>query len=225
VVERFGASARAFVVLEGMSLGHVYHAGIAVQRYRFTARAEGGHAWQHFGRPSAIHVLARLAARLTDLSVPHSPKTSFNIGTFRGGTSINTIAREAVLDLDLRSEDPAELAALARKVEALAADDVAAGAVVEQEIIGRRPAGAIPRDHPLVQLVLQAHAAAQVPVTSSEPGSTDANLPLSLGLPCVCFGLTTGANSHRPDEYIDTAPVARGLAVLQHVVQGAYALP
>ncbi len=73
--------ARAYIVLEGMALGHIYHRGIRVRRCRITARTPGGHSWLHFGRPSAVHALLRLGAQLADLSVPASPKTTFNVRT------------------------------------------------------------------------------------------------------------------------------------------------
>jgi acetylornithine deacetylase/succinyl-diaminopimelate desuccinylase-like protein len=223
VVERFGAQAQAIIVLEGMALGHIYHAGIGVRRYRFTARAEGGHSWLHFGRPSAIHALVRLGARITDFVVPPSPKTTFNIGAIGGGTSINTIAREAWLDLDLRSEDPATLAALAARVEELAHSFNGQGVQIETQIIGDRPSGAIPRDHPLVQLAARALQEARLPF-SFESGSTDANLPLSRGRPCVGLGLAYGGNAHRPDEYIETREIDKGLQSLASVVRGAFSL-
>jgi acetylornithine deacetylase/succinyl-diaminopimelate desuccinylase-like protein len=221
VIERFGERARATIVLEGMALGHIYHAGIGVRRYRMTARAEGGHSWLHFGRPSAIHALVRLGARITDLVVPSAPKTTFNIGTIGGGTSINTIAREATFDLDLRSEDSAILKALAARVEELAASFDTSGVQLETQIVGDRPSGFIPRDHPLVQLAARVLREAGLPC-SFESGSTDANVPLSLGLPCIVMGLACGGNSHRPDEYIETRDVGRGLQVLANVVRGAF---
>ena len=145
VVDRLGRQARATIVLEGMALGHIYHAGLAVRRYRLTARAEGGHSWLHFGRPSAIHELMRLGVRVTELMLPVEPKTTFNIGTITGGTSVNTIAREASFDLDLRSESSSVLAGLSERVLALAAEGGAQGVTFEATVIGDRPAGAIPR--------------------------------------------------------------------------------
>jgi acetylornithine deacetylase/succinyl-diaminopimelate desuccinylase-like protein len=222
-MDRLGKLVSATIVLEGMALGHIYHSAIGVRRYRLTARAEGGHSWLHFGRPSAIHSLVRLGAKITDLVVPHSPRTTFNIGTIQGGTSINTIAREATFDLDLRSEAPALLEALVARVEDLVTSCHSPEVHIEARVIGDRPAGAIPREHPLVQLA--ARALEETGVSSSfETGSTDANVPLSRGLPCVCLGLTRGANSHRPDEYIETRDVDKGLASVVRVVRGAYEL-
>jgi acetylornithine deacetylase/succinyl-diaminopimelate desuccinylase-like protein len=223
VVDRLGPRARATVVLEGMALGHIYHGAIGVRRYRLTARAEGGHSWLHFGRGSAIHTLVRLAAQLTELAVPVQPKTTYNIGTLGGGTTVNSIAREAWLDLDLRSEAPAVLASLAARVEALAASFNSAEVQVEARVIGDRPTGALPREHPLVQLAARTLADLGV-AYSFESGSTDANVPLSRGLACVCLGLTRGGNSHRPDEYIETRDVGKGLESIVRVVKGAYEL-
>ena len=221
VVDRWGDMVRATIVLEGMAFGHIYHAGIGVRRYRFTTRAEGGHSYLHFGRPSAIHTLVRFAARLTDLVVPQSPKTTFNIGTISGGTSINTIAREASLDLDLRSEDPGVLAALAARVEELAASFEGRGVQMKTKVIGDRPSGAIPREHPLVQLAKRALEEAGI-TPALEASSTDANIPLSRGRPCICVGLAQGANAHRPDEYIETRDVKKGLGVLVKIVRSAF---
>jgi tripeptide aminopeptidase len=224
VVDRLGARVRATIVLEGMALGHIYYAGLGVRRYRISTHAEGGHSWLHFGRPSAIHALVKLGARIADLPLPASPRTTFNIGTISGGTSINTIAREACFDLDLRSESPSALADLAARVEALAADFGSQELTVEATIIGDRPSGSIRRDHALVQLAVQALAEVGVADCSLEIGSTDANVPLSRGLPCVCLGLTRGSNSHRPDEYIETRDLDRGLAAAVRVVRGTFDL-
>jgi tripeptide aminopeptidase len=224
VMDRLGGRVRATIVLEGMALGHIYHAGLAVRRYRVTARTEGGHSWLHFGRPSAIHELIRLGVGVTELMLPVAPKTTFNIGTITGGTSINTIAREASFDLDLRSESPSVLEGLADRVLALAASPGAQGVEYSTEVIGDRPAGAIPHDHPLVQLAVRALEESGVASHTFEIGSTDANVPLSRGLPCVCVGLTRGANSHRPDEYIETRDLDRGLESIERLVRGTYEL-
>ncbi len=226
VVERFGDRVKATIVLEGMALGHIYHSGIGVRRYRFVAMAEGGHSWLNFGRPSAIHVLLRLGADLTQLTVPQQPKTTFNIGTVTGGTSVNTIAREASLDLDLRSETSAALEALDAQVQTFyrahqrAAE--AANAQLTMQWIGDRPGGRLPRDHVLVQIAAQALEAVGL-TPAFDTGSTDANIPLSQNRACICIGLTHGGNAHRPDEYIETGPLAQGLQALRATVLGALA--
>jgi acetylornithine deacetylase/succinyl-diaminopimelate desuccinylase-like protein len=220
VMERLGAQVKGTIVLEGMALGHIHHGGIGVRRYRFTVRAEGGHSWLNFGRPSAIHALMRLGAQIAEWSVPAIPKTTFNIGVIDGGTSVNTIAREASMDVDLRSEDAAQLADLIERVERLAAAPRQPGVHLELTVIGDRPSGAISREHPLVKCAAQALTELGYPPTFVQ-GSTDANLPLSQGRPGICIGLTTGGNAHRPDEYIDVPPLTAGVQALVTTVRRA----
>jgi acetylornithine deacetylase/succinyl-diaminopimelate desuccinylase-like protein len=218
VVERFGAAVQAYLVLEGLGLGHVYHRGLGVHRYRITTRTEGGHAWLDHGQPSAVHELARLATHLTRLEVPRVPRSSLNIGIFNGGTSINTIASDASLEVDLRSEDPQTLAQLAERVEGVCKGSRRRGVEVEAEVIGERPAGGIPAQHPLVELCTTC-----LRQEGLEPkltiGSTDANLPLSLGFPAVTLSLTTGGRAHTVHEYIDIEPLRKGLSVLFGIVK------
>jgi len=121
VVDRFGEGISAYIILEGMALGQVYHRGLGVQRYRVTVQTAGGHSWVDYGRPSAVHELAQLINRLTAMSLPAQPRTTLNVGVIRGGTTINTIAAEAHLELDLRSEDSQALANLVGQVETLIA--------------------------------------------------------------------------------------------------------
>ena len=223
VVERFGQTVSATIVIEGMAFGHLYHEAIGVHRLRITATAEGGHSWHDYGRPSAVHGLVRLAMRLADLVLPTQPKTTLNIGQIAGGTSVNTIAREASLELDLRSEDPAALAVLVDQVGNLIDESNAPGLNITSTVTSRRPAGSIPREHPLVQLAADSLLAVNVE-PEFEKGSTDANIPLSIGLPAVCLGLCRGGNAHRPDEYIETAMLENGLKQLTRVALGAFEL-
>lgn len=221
VVARFGDTPLAYIVLEGMSLGKVYIAGMGVQRYRISIQTPGGHSWSDFGRPSAIHELAALATRLTVIPLPERPRTTLNVGVISGGTTVNTIAAEAHLELDLRSEGRDALAKLAAQVESLARAANRRDVTVRAEIIGQRPAGEISPEHPLVRLAQQRLIKQRV-----EPelhiGSTDANLPLSLGLPAVCIGLTTGGGAHTTGEFIHTRPLAQGLAQLVGLVEGVF---
>jgi acetylornithine deacetylase/succinyl-diaminopimelate desuccinylase-like protein len=217
LVDRFGSGPAAYIVLEGMALGSVYHRGLGVRRYRATVRTGGGHSWIDYGQPSAVHELAALAAKLTALPVPAEPRTTLNVGTISGGTSVNTIAAEAHLELDLRSEGPETLEDLARQVEALAAAARRAGVEVTAEVIGRRPPGELPGSHPLVRLAQESLRAVGI-----EPrlhiGSTDANHPLSLGLPAVTVGLTTGRGAHTVHEYVNVEPLEKGMEALVGLV-------
>lgn len=213
VVERFGSAPRAYIVLEGMALGHVYHRALGVRRYRITVQTGGGHSWIDYGKPSAVHVLTRLAAGITGLQVPAAPRTSLNVGRICGGTSVNTIAPQASLELDLRSEDPGALLALAGQVEALAHASEQAGVEMNVEVIGQRPAGEIPASHPLVGLACACLKELDI-VPTLNIGSTDANIPLSRGLPAVAIGLTHGSGGHTVHESIELDPLEKGLALL-----------
>jgi acetylornithine deacetylase/succinyl-diaminopimelate desuccinylase-like protein len=210
VVDRFGFHPLAYIVLEGMALGQVYHRGLGVRRYRITVRTPGGHSWIDFGQPSAIHELTTLSTRIAALEPPRLPRTTLNIGIISGGTSVNTIAAEAMLELDLRSEDAGTLEVLSRQVEQIVLLAQKPGVSVTAEIIGQRPSGELSADHPLVTLALDCLRCAGVEAHLNT-GSTDANLPLSRGLPSVTIGLTTGGRAHTVQEFINLAPLVKGM--------------
>jgi tripeptide aminopeptidase len=224
VVDRFESLPLAYIVLEGIVLGAVYHRGLGVQRYQITARTAGGHSWKDYGKPSAIHELATLITQLTGLSLPVRPPTTLNVGMVVGGTSVNTIAAEAHLELDLRSEDASILVGLASQVEALVQAANRPDVQVTAEIIGQRPAGEIPPDHPLVLLAMRCLEEQGISPRRAI-GSTDANLPLSRGLPSITIGLTTGEGAHTVQETIHTRPLAQGLAQLTALVEGVFQIP
>ncbi|MDW8227034.1 MAG: M20/M25/M40 family metallo-hydrolase [Anaerolineales bacterium] len=218
VVERFGANILAYLVLEGLSLGQIHHRALGVRRYRVTARTAGGHSWSDYGKPSAIHELAELIVAFNRLPLPKQARSTLNVGTIHGGISVNTIAAEASLELDLRSERAETLDLLARQVERICQQANRPGVLIEYNLIGKRPAGEIPALHPLVQIAKECLQAEGL-----EPrlvvGSTDANIPLSRGLPALCLGLTTGGGAHTVHEYIRTAPLEHGMRQLLHLIR------
>ena len=116
VVDHFGSDPLAYIILEGMSLGHVYHRGLGVRRYRINVHTKGGHSWVDFGNQSAIHELAELVVKLNQIPLPKEPRTTLNVGKITGGTSVNTIAAEASCELDLRSENAQALTTLIDQV-------------------------------------------------------------------------------------------------------------
>lgn len=203
----------AVINIEGLALGHIYHAGIAVRRLHISVECAGGHSWLHFGRPSATHALIKLGALLCQMQLGQSPRTTYNIGMIEGGEAINAIATRASLWLDLRSEDSDALAALEMRVRnyvTMLSDDETQFTVA---VVGDRPAGMLAADHVLVENALA--ALEQVGITGSlETGSTDGNIPLAEGCPAVTVGITRGGNAHRLDEFIETRPVAQGLRQL-----------
>jgi acetylornithine deacetylase/succinyl-diaminopimelate desuccinylase-like protein len=218
---RTGTTPLAYIVVEGMALGQVYHRGLGVRRYRIAVRTSGGHSWIDYGQPSAIHELTALSARLTTLELPRTPRTTLNIGVISGGSSVNTIAAEAMLELDLRSESTATLEKVAGQVEQIVQTARKPGVTIELDVIGQRPSGEIPAEHPLVKLAQDCLRAVGI-----EPhlniGSTDANLPLSLGLPSVTIGLTTGGRGHTVHEFINIPPLEKGMEQLVKLVSKAW---
>jgi acetylornithine deacetylase/succinyl-diaminopimelate desuccinylase-like protein len=221
VVNRFGEEVLAYIILEGMSLGQIFHRGLGVKRYCIRVHTKGGHSWVDYGNPSAIHELADLVIKIKNLDFPTEPRTTFNVGVISGGTSVNTIAADANLQLDVRSVSPQALGMVTSQVEGLVdlanqkgGEDIHA----RVDVIGERPAGEIPADHPLVKLALECHNLNGLKVRLNI-GSTDANEPLSRGYPAICLGLTTGGGSHTKEEYIDVKPVAQGLGIFVDIVQ------
>jgi len=221
IVNRFGAGPLAYLVVEGMGLGTILNRGLGVERYRIEMQTPGGHSWVDFGKPSAIHELCKLVSRLAGLPLPQSPCTTLNVGVIQGGTSINTIAGRAWLELDLRSEDSGALENLVRDAHNYAQAFQQPDVQVRMERIGKRLAGLLLPSHPLVMLGREVLSDLGIDARL-DIASTDANLPLSRGYPSICIGITHGNHAHSPDEFILTAPVAQGVAQIYLIVTRAW---
>ena len=201
----------AAIAVEGMKVNRIIHVAVGSRRYKATYTARGGHSWGHFPSPSAIHILGRAIADISRLEVPKEPKTTYNVGVIHGGTTVNTIAAEADMLVDMRSIDARALAKLEKQVLEIITHAAKEGdGQVKLELVGDRPAGAIPATHPVVQTCMAVHRILGLQ-TFTEPGSTDHNVPLAMGLPGVCLSVTEGANEHRLDEYIETGPIPTGV--------------
>ncbi|MGD2252080.1 MAG: M20/M25/M40 family metallo-hydrolase [Anaerolineales bacterium] len=224
VVARFGDQVAAYLVIEGMCLGRVIHRGLPIRRLRITVQTQGGHSWIHAGRPSALHTLTRLAAELVSLPLKQEPRTTLNIGRIDGGTSINSIASTAYLELDLRSEDPETLDALVNHVTHLTGEYNETGVALQITSIGDRPGGGIPEDHPLVIAAKHAFESVDEADLILEAASTDASIPLSMGLPAVCIGLTRGGEAHSENEFIEIDPLRRGYPALVRLIHACFDL-
>jgi tripeptide aminopeptidase len=218
VVERFGSDVLAYLVLEGMALGHVYHRAVGVKRYRIKAITRGGHSWSDYGQLSAIHELSKLVVQLTSIQLPREPRTTMNVGKISGGTSINVIAPEAWLELDLRSEGQESLAKLVSDAEKLIRGANKPGLSMEAEVIGQRPAGELSQNHPLIKLAMDCVRKQGLEAVLTT-GSTDANIPLSKNIPALVLGVSTGGGAHTKDEFINTAPIEKGMEQLVMFVE------
>jgi acetylornithine deacetylase/succinyl-diaminopimelate desuccinylase-like protein len=204
-----------FISVDGTGSDIVSRA-VGSNRYRVAFRGPGGHSYGAFGMPNPTHALGRAIAKIGDIQVPAQPRTTFNVGVIRGGTSVNSISAEAAMDIDMRSESAQALAALDAQVKqaiqaALAEEkarwprsDRPLSVVVDT--IGLRAAGAQPDDAPIVRTAL---AAAGVVGYKSETGasSTDANVPIAMGIPAITIdGGGRGFGAHSLAERYEDGP-------------------
>ena len=207
-----------FVSIDGGGV-NVTNVSVGSLRYRVTFKGPGGHSFAAFGVANPAQALGRAVARIAELEVPRRPLTTFNVGRIGGGTSVNSIPFEAWMEVDLRSSAPAALKALDvqfhRAVdEAVVEENRRWGrpgvVTVETTMVGDRPAGALADSAPIVQAVREAGRALGLAVPLSE-GSTDANLPMSLGIPAVTIGGGgDGNDAHALTESFDTTDAWRG---------------
>ena len=201
-----------FISIDGAGLG-ITHAAVGSRRYRTTFRGAGGHSYGAFGLPNPIHALGRLIEKVSRFQVPLQPKTTFNVGKIAGGTSVNSIAANAVLEVDMRSENAQELAKLDAAYqqavqEALSEENERwqnkERLTVENTQVGNRPTGAQDTTAPIVQIAVAADRALNIK-TNLEASSTDSNLPISLGVPAITIdGGGTARGTHSLDEVWDS---------------------
>ena len=207
-----------FVSVDGSGYG-ITHRAVGSRRYRVTFTGPGGHSYSAFGLANPAHALGRAMAAFGDLQVPSDPKTTFAVGRIGGGTSVNAIPFDAWMEVDLRSVDAAALRTLESGFlkavdDALAAENARwnqnGRLTVEKQLVGDRPAGLTPASTAIVESAVSVTKALGLTPTLDE-GSTDANTPMSLGIPAIAVdagGRGTGA--HALEETFDTAESWKG---------------
>ena len=201
------------LALDGQ-LGRICNQGVGSHRHKITVKAQGGHSWADFGAPSAIHALGSAIARISTIEVPKNPRTTFNVGIISGGTSVNTIAESAAMLLDMRSVSAEELTALENRVLAILPEIEREYHVqIEHQLVGDRPAGSKADTSWMVDSIRQVHQALGLE-TQVNAASTNANVPLSQGIPAVVIGTYTGRGTHRLDEWIDERSLLPGMKQL-----------
>jgi acetylornithine deacetylase/succinyl-diaminopimelate desuccinylase-like protein len=212
------ARSDAFIAVDGAGYG-ITNVGIGSRRYRVTFRGPGGHSYDNFGRADPMSALGLAIASLSRLEVPAVPRTTFSVGRIGGGTSINSIATEAWMEVDLRSSDNAALMQLEAGLRA----SVQRGLdeenkrrkshdplTVAVESVGNRPIGRTRPGTPVVDTAIAVMNALALPVRLDQ-GSTDANLPMSLGIPAIAIGGGgIGRDAHSPRESFDTTDSWKG---------------
>ena len=239
LVESYKKRLKCVLALDGSATEYVTTAALASRRVEITITGPGGHSWSDFGAPNPIHALGRGIARFVTARVPESPRTSFNIGEIEGGTSVNSIPSSAHMKVDLRSESEMELATL----EGLLRDAVKAGIDEEMSaarergmsgsanllnlkinVLGVRPAGELAENSPLLAALLAADN--QLGNRSRrERSSTDANIPLSVGIPAISLGAGgRSGGAHTLEEWYDPAGRELGLQRVALTVLGVAGL-
>ncbi|MBS1841861.1 MAG: M20/M25/M40 family metallo-hydrolase [Acidobacteria bacterium] len=222
LVETYRDRLKAVVVLDGSGTDHVTTKALASRRMEAVITGPGGHSWSDFGIPNPINALVRGSVRFLNTRVPATPRTTFNLGQVEGGTSVNSIPHEARLKVDVRSESEDELLRLENALrecmaagvrdEMESARDRSKGKLEwKVEILGSRPGGELAGDSPL----LAALRAADDYVSNAsriERASTDANIPLSLGIDAIAIGAGgNGGGAHSLQEWYEPAGRELGL--------------
>jgi tripeptide aminopeptidase len=202
-----------FVSVDGTGFG-ITHIGVGSFRYRVTFKGPGGHSYGAFGLVNPIHALGRAIAKIAEFRVPEDPKTTFNVGRLGGGTSINSIAFEAWMEMDMRSPSMESLKAVDARFlqavdQALAEENARWGEKggklsVDKQKVGERPAGVTPENSAIVQTAVAATKALGVTPRLGD-GSTDANIPMNLNIPAIAIGGGgKGDGAHSLTESFDT---------------------
>jgi acetylornithine deacetylase/succinyl-diaminopimelate desuccinylase-like protein len=209
-----------FITVDAPGLGLVSRA-VGSHRYRVTFTGPGGHSYGAFGIPNPIHAMGRAIAKIADMKVPDSPKTTFNVGIVSGGTSVNSISEHGVMEIDMRSESAAELSKIDARIQsaivnALKEENGIATAVtrrnrekerltVSVDTVGIRPTGAQSDTALIVRTAKEAAKLLGV-TTRTGASSTDANLPISMGIPAIRInGGGEGSGAHSlSEDYDDT---------------------
>ncbi|CAN5849796.1 M20/M25/M40 family metallo-hydrolase [soil metagenome] len=227
----------AFLAIDGGAQGHITRAAVGSKRYRVAFKGPGGHSYGAFGLVNPAYAMAAAIARFSDIQVPATPKTTYNIGAVRGGTSVNSIPSSVSMDVDIRSESCAELEgvddAFLAIVKGAVEDENRARSTREgritadPEVIGERPCGETPMQSPIVRTTAAVVRAFGL-TPSFGTSSTDANIPMSTGIPAVTIGRGgPGDRSHSPDEWTDVDPkgVAQSVEVALAIVVANAGMP
>jgi tripeptide aminopeptidase len=222
LIDAYRAKLRAAIVLDGSGIDHVTTKALASKRLEVVITGPGGHSWSDFGMPNPINALVRGSVRFINTKVPASPRTTFNLGQVEGGTSVNSIPYEAKLKVDLRSENEDEIA----RMETALRECVATGVKDEMDnsrdrsrgklewkvnLIGSRPGGDLAADSPLLAALRSADEFVGNR-SRLERSSTDANIPLSMGIDAIAVGAGgNGGGAHSLQEWYEPAGREIGL--------------
>ncbi len=203
---------KLFFSIDGGEQDQITNGGVGSKRYRVVFTGPGGHSYGAFGLVNPAFAMGAAISKFSKLTVPDKPKTTFNVGMVNGGTSVNSIPFEVSMDVDLRSESRDELNKLTDKFhgilfEAVEEENKARSTTqgkikVEAKLIGDRPNGETAVDSPFMKIVAAAVSALDL-VPNYRISSTDANIPISMGIPAATIGRGKGGRQHSLDEWVD----------------------
>ena len=211
----------AFIALDGAGLNRVVHRALGSRRLRATFKGPGGHSWAAFGVANAAHATGLATAQIAEIALPASPRTTASVVRIGGGSGLNTIPTESWLELDLRSESDAALEtvfgqvsqALGRTLDIVNRKRSAGTAPLHLHIepLGNRPSGVTSEKHPLVRAAIAAtRAVGQTPELAA--ASTDANVPISRGVPGIALGAGgRGGEAHVETEWYENVNGSAGI--------------
>lgn len=220
VMERYGDSVAAFFTFDGQ-YGDVVDRSVGSHRYKVTVKTKGGHSFNDFGNENAARVLAKGIGMIYDLPLPQGGRTTYNVGMISGGTSVNTIVQEASMLCEYRSESAENLEYMRSEFQKIFAA-MEKEATVEVELVGDRPgmknvdAVAQKALSDLVAQTQHKHGGAE-PVRNS--GSTDCNIPHSMGIPAVCVGTYFGGGEHTRQEWVKKSSISVGVDIITEIVE------
>lgn len=205
----------SFISLDGSGAGRIVNGGIGSKRYHVVFKGPGGHSWGAFGIVNPMAAMSAAVSELYKIKPPTKPRTTYAASVTGGGTSINAIPDEVYMDFDMRSESVEALTGLEKQFltivnAAVDAENAARSTrngkvTADPQLVGDRPAGVTAPTTPLVTAMVASAKSYGYP-TSLENSSTDANMPMTLGIPAVTIGAGgIGGRAHAPDEWIDVA--------------------
>ena len=220
VMKDFGPRTKEHISFDGpYNFGMIAQA-VGSERWRVSVKTVGGHSYAAFGNPNAIVELSQLIVKLSTQEVPKKEgvHTTFNVGTISGGTSVNTIAQNAEMLYEYRSNDREHLEQMRRQFMDALESVKSERAEFSLECVGERPCGGEIDKDALARLHARAEAAMREVLgpegeIMKRPGSTDSNIPLSLGIPSVTFGLYVGGGEHTREEWLEIPTLAKGLKI------------
>jgi acetylornithine deacetylase/succinyl-diaminopimelate desuccinylase-like protein len=228
-----GADTHMAVIVDGAGDERIVHRALGSRRFRASFDGPGGHSWSAFGAPNAVHAAAAAAATIANVPLPRTPRTTVTVARIGGGLSVNSIPQHAWLEIDLRSSSAAVLSTVGARIREI----IYEAAVAENQrsapgtaplrpsviTIGDRPCGDLDEAHPLVQCAIRVTRAIE-----REPdlamSSTDANVPISLGIPAIAIGAGgKGGDTHTSAEWFEDVDGLRGVARAMAILLAASA--